>query len=365
MHLRGLKPIVAVLSVLALIEVPDARLAQPQSDVASLFELYRAGSYDAVQQGFLRVTQWPQFVKAAKGQVNKWPPALAAAFLLEASAERLTAHTSTPLESWNELLEMGCQLLTRSAISGAFVLQWDLASISMEEGFGTELPDHPWITDDAAKAGRTSSHVQHAIDRFPGDARFDLAKVRRTERALYWHLYVNGVRAASREPVSEMERLIATSGRKQMIQLADEFYRFRIDPLVRVDGTLRAAFWKTVSGNQDEAIRLAVEVDTYSEASDWDRYLARLFRGRALSDLNRHAEAIQAYEEALKAWPGDAARMALSASLFLQNKRDQAALLMTSLLGSPPPTRDPWGWHPFGDYRYWPERLQGLRDMLR
>lgn len=325
-----------------------------------LFQLYRAHQYSAVNAGFQRVSDWPRFISDFRTQSARWPPVAAAAFALEASAEVLRPSRSI---SWNdamELLEIGCRIVTESQVSGAFALQWNLAAVAMYEGFGTEFP--------AGIAGGTmlrKHRTDHAIERFPADVRFRLAQVREHERALYWFLFVNRV-AVEGPRRMEGSAVIAASGARQIDEISESFERLRGQPAIRVEATIRAAFWRMMARQDDRAIRLLDDLEESSDLVDpWYRYLAYLFRGRVLAERNDHDGAIRSYERALVAWAGDSARSGLAASLFLLDRRDQAATVVRELLKSPSVRSDPWAWYPFGDHRFWEERLAQLRQSVQ
>jgi tetratricopeptide (TPR) repeat protein len=328
-----------------------------QSSATALFELYRAGEYDAVEKGLRQVKDWPRFVDEVKDKIAKWPPAMAAAFALEASAERLAPGRTISFGLSHELLEAGCQAVTRSALSGAFVLQWDLASVAMEEGFGLEMP-----------GGEGPGHLEHAVRRFPRDPRFGLAKVRGQESGVYTYYYVGRRRATGPEPVNG-STTVALSAVRRMGLLADDFQEFQNNPIVGIEATVRAAFWRIASGRHADGLRLLDDVERRTRGDDsrnWERYLGWLFRGRASGERGQHDDAIVAYRTALEAWPeAESARSALAASLFVAGRRREAQSLIDAMLAAPPARRDPWAWYPFGDHRYWRHRLATLRGMLR
>jgi hypothetical protein len=331
-----------------------------QRKARDLFQLYRAGQYSDANAGFQRVSDWRRFIADLRGQSGSWPPAVAAAFALEASAEVLRPSRSISWSDAMELLEIGCRIVTQSQISGSFALQWNLAATAMYEGFGTELP--------AGVAGGTmlrQHRADHAIERFPADVRFRLAKLREHERALYWYLFVN--RVAVEGPVRrENSAVIVASGARQMEELGEAFEKLRTEPAVRVEATIRAVFWRMMAGRADQAVRLLDEFEGSAQVADpWYRYLAYLFRGRLLAERDDHTGAVGSYQKALVAWTGDSARSALAASLFLADRRDEAAKVVHELLKSPSERSDPWAWYPFGDHRFWEERRRQLRQSLQ
>lgn len=330
--------------------------SQSAPTAKELFQLYRARQFDVVARGLEHITDWQRFLSDVRSQSAGWPAAVAASFALESSAEVL--RPSQPL-TWlqaKELLEVGCRIVAQSQISGTFGHQWHLAAISMYEGFGSELP--------AAFAGAPLQRqhlVEHAVDRFPNDARFRLARLREHERAVYHYLFVNRVRAEGPKP-GPNSAMVAASGALQMSRMGDLFEALRPETSVHAEATIRAAFWRLMSGRAGDATRLLDDFERSSDASDpWYGYLAHLFRGRLLAGQGDHNGAAASYRRALTVLPGDAARSGLAASLFVIDRREEAATVVQEMLMSPQPERDPWLWHAFGDHRFWQERRQALR----
>ena len=91
-------------------------------------------------------------------------------------------------------------------------------------------------------------------------------------------------------------------------------------------------------------------------------YLARLFRGRMLEREQKLDEAQTAYRGAVAAWPtGQAATIALAASLYRDGKRASAYELADAMLDAPDPLFDPWREYVHADDRFWPFLLAKLR----
>lgn len=100
-----------------------------------------------------------------------------------------------------------------------------------------------------------------------------------------------------------------------------------------------------------EALPLLAEADA-QVTDDRQRYLARLFLGRAAEQGGRSAEAIRSYRRALEAWPdSQAARLALAHALEKSSGPGASRELVGALLD---PSRrreapsDPWFLYPIG-----------------
>ena len=96
------------------------------------------------------------------------------------------------------------------------------------------------------------------------------------------------------------------------------------------------------------------------------RYLAHLFRGRALDAQKRFADAIAEYESALQAAPGaQTAEIALAAALARAGRRGEAAALAETSLSRTDTPFDPWLAYGQGDLRKWPEIIATVRETIR
>jgi tetratricopeptide (TPR) repeat protein len=102
---------------------------------------------------------------------------------------------------------------------------------------------------------------------------------------------------------------------------------------------------------QDGAEPLLAAADAGS-TDDRHRYLARLFRGRALERLGRSDEAIASYRRALEAWPdAQAARLALAHALEKSSGPAASRALVDAVLDPirrPEAKPDPWFLYPIG-----------------
>jgi tetratricopeptide (TPR) repeat protein len=100
-----------------------------------------------------------------------------------------------------------------------------------------------------------------------------------------------------------------------------------------------------------EAEPLLAEVDAKA-TDDRQRYLARLFLGRAAERRGRSEEAIRSYRRALEAWPdSQAARLALAYALEKSSGPGASRELVGAILDSsrrPDGPSDPWFLYPIG-----------------
>jgi len=94
-------------------------------------------------------------------------------------------------------------------------------------------------------------------------------------------------------------------------------------------------------------------------------YLAHFLSGTVHEQQGDRANAIAAYRSALATVPrAQSATFALASLLFLGEAREEAARLIDSAVASPL-ADDPWRSYPSGDFRFWHERLAGVREALK
>jgi tetratricopeptide (TPR) repeat protein len=95
------------------------------------------------------------------------------------------------------------------------------------------------------------------------------------------------------------------------------------------------------------------------------RYLAHLFRGRALEQLGRSSEAVDAYRAALDVIPhAQSAAIALAAARHVSDRADEAIDIMQASFAARP-VEDPWREYGFGQFRHWPRYRDRMREALR
>jgi tetratricopeptide (TPR) repeat protein len=119
-----------------------------------------------------------------------------------------------------------------------------------------------------------------------------------------------------------------------------------------------------------------VQQERFQDAIEWldaaapgaDRVLAywrSLFRGRALSSLNRHQEAADAYRDALNRYPGaQSAGLGLAYELLWLNDSVEADRIARSLRSTPATTVDPWTTYPQADRRFADQLIETLRQQV-
>jgi len=141
------------------------------------------------------------------------------------------------------------------------------------------------------------------------------------------------------------------------LKKAEAFAPARPESLLRQGALLGA------SGHPEQALPLLAESERLTE-DQWIAYLDRLLEGRALESLDRVDAAEAAFRAALALRPkARSANLVLAALLFAHGTRADANLQAAF---DPASDRlDPWAQFTFGAYRFWPERRDAMRRLLK
>ena len=271
-----------------------------------------------------------------------------AAFALEASAARLDAGD---IPGARTLLEWACGRIRTHVATDEFDIAWHAAALSIAEGF---------LDPEALE-----SHVQHARGQLPGDPRLTLAWAvaaeQRTSPLLIPHLPPNV------EPTmlaSSQAQLNATVGRL-MDDATERFALAAVHPLTAGDARVRTARMQLARDRPQDALTTLATFEA-STREGWLVYLARLFRGQALEQLQRPDDALTSFRDALKVGPGgQTATMSLSSLLYRRGQHKDAETLVQLLLAETDPISDPWWTYWAGSARLWTSRLAAMRDQLQ
>ena len=95
------------------------------------------------------------------------------------------------------------------------------------------------------------------------------------------------------------------------------------------------------------------------------RYWLHLFKGRALEQKNRPADALVAYRLAFEDVPyAQSATVSLGAALVAEHRPGEAAALITRMLAMRPAPPDPWTLYTCPDLRFWPQLLAELQKAI-
>jgi hypothetical protein len=132
----------------------------------------------------------------------------------------------------------------------------------------------------------------------------------------------------------------------------------------RAEARLRAGWMLFQAGHFQEAFD---RLDVGDVGDDRDLlYWSALFRGRALTALDRHQDAVEAYRSALELFPGaQSASVGLVLGLFRINRLAEADELGRTLRARPDAAADPWPNYIEGDARFVDAWTRQLRASIR
>lgn len=385
-----MKLIAALPAVIVTILVPEApRLAaqRPPDPIVQALDAYAAGRYDEALAQIRAVRNGEDVLNRLKDDIPKWVEAaspemrerrrrVAATVALEAAhvdvarAVIIGGSGGRALVRGSEILEVGCKLLRQDPPS-QFERLWMLASVALQS-----YPHGPeWLEGDNVPRPADGllnwperRHLEEAVLRFPEEPRFALAAV----------MAHPAPRARPNRPGISAIFMIDRSGyedaafvRKHEAEAAS-YVQTAIDGLSKLVGVpgvgaeaqvRRGIIWYH-RANLAESLR-----DAQAGAASADdpevAYMGHLYAGMTLDNLNRRAEAVDAYGAALRRVPNaHSGVMSLAADLLLLDQRSEAASLVERAFAAPGPA-DPWRTFSLGDYRLWPGYLARLREAVR
>ena len=134
----------------------------------------------------------------------------------------------------------------------------------------------------------------------------------------------------------------------------------------RAEGIVRSAGILLRSGRPVDALAALERFDERWTQDGVLIYWARLFRAKALDALDRPDEAIAAYQRALDVVPS--AQSPLVGMMMTESRRgrdDAAEALADRVRTARDPVVDPWWIYPHGDLRFYDQRLNALREMVK
>jgi hypothetical protein len=345
-----------VFSILSAISASD-RQGAPSAVVSpkALFESYARGEYGKVEDALKGVESPRAFIRAIKRDAEQWTRLpddpetaerrrlIVATVALEAAYRPPPPPTPTfdgsgrlrvigPNEDLHDLIEWACALVRHSRLPTPGERLWHWLAIALMEGDARYEP--------------LEIHVRHALDRFPAEPRFILA------RAIAGEL---------RTSPDERGRSPRDRDRYATDTLVARLDAAEAIDSVRPEASLRHAYLLLRLGQPEAALSRLGDPEATKD-DPFLIYLAWLFRGRALDALGRTDDAIAAYREAAVVVPhAQTAEMALAAALAKRGERSEAAAIALASLTSEAATVDPWRMYGSADARVW----QKIRDALR
>ncbi len=274
-----------------------------------------------------------------------------ATFALEVAAAGLGSEWTAV----RPLIEFGCRLVRRDTRGSDAERLWFLASIALGQG----------AVDRAA-----DEHLSHARERFPDDPRLRLAAAiavaqrspHEADRDEAWRskdqLLVQSKAGDRSAPAGLVVWAMVTAAIDQFEALLDV-------PELRAEANLRAGYLWFVLHEHEKAqarFRLALQ----ASPDRFLTYLAHFLSGRTHDAAAEPRQAETAYRRAIEAVPyAQAATSALAVRLFLDGRPDEAYALVDASFSARPRPADPWRAYGYGDFRFWPDLMRRLRQLVK
>ena len=254
------------------------------------------------------------------------------------------------------LIEWGCQLLRRQEKPSPVERWWQLAALSVAQ----RAEDPQFLIGDtkiglgrlAGEIGNTQDeikHLDHVMERFPGEMRFVLAQGIARDRD-FPDDAVQAYRALQEHPDVGGEALMRL-GAMQMPTGSGPRLVMRGDAVSR-------------KGSPDEALTNLSRAEALTR-DPYVVFLARYFTGRTFEQQRKFGDAEAAYRGAVAAVPhAQSATIALASLLFRDGRRAEAETLIADMLAAEPRPVDPWRIYIHADDRFWPQLIARLRQEI-
>ena len=343
----------------------------PSADLPGLLDLYYEGRHDAAigqaaalpDLGPLRlqfVQRTPAWIAADPATTDKRRAAVAG-FLVELAAARL----ETDWGRLSDLIEWTCaQILRSNGPPSAFERSWHMATTALAGrarvrvwllGPYARLP-HQKPRQPSKEDPPSPRHLMHAIERFPDDPQFQLARV----VAWTWGRDAEPIRNI--EPgVNERMRI----ARPAQLEAITAYEPLTAIPAIAAEAWIRTGLVHVTVGDPAAALK-AFEAARPGATTTQMKYLSHFLSGRALEMLNRQDEAIAEYTKALDIVPlAESATVALASLRFLSSEHDASVALIDKTFARTSTITDPGRLTGYGSYLHWPEIKAAMRAELK
>jgi tetratricopeptide (TPR) repeat protein len=352
--------------------VPVARGQDQPVNLTVLLDTYSQGRYD---EAIARAAALPelgplrlQFVQGTPAWINADPPnaekrrAAVAGFVVELAGARLES-------DWgrlSDLIEWTCAQLLRASPPTSFERSWHMATTAL----AGRARGRVWLLGPYARLGHQKPlkrvpqkddppsplHLMHAIERFPDDPQFQLARV----VAWTW--------GRDSEPIRNLRRDL--SDRMRTTRPAQLEAVAALEPLLAVPAVAAEAWIRTglvhVTVGDHLAALNAFAAARPIAATTPLKYLSHFLAARSLEALNRHDEAIAQYQFALDILPlAESATVALASLQFLRGEHDASVALIDRTFAKTSRATDPGRLTGYGFYLHWPEIKAAMRAELK
>lgn len=353
--------LIAILAV-ATLAPSEQRSSQPRvrSATGDALDRYVGGDYDgAIGQltylgGFSTVDADEWIRKGGPADADR-RRLIAASLALEVTAAK---------DAWpTTLIEWACDGFRLAGPPAPNEALWMRASVALAEA------DRMWAILSP------TAHLGHALQRFPDDPHFKLARALVADAVASQPPVTTGTTLTDQTPVAfdrlaarTLESAAETDARRATLdQIAAQFEPLVSDPMVGAEAHLRLGDLQLRLGRNDRAAEEFRRADAAAANDPFIAYLARLFLAWTDARTGRSDDAERGYRSALQLMPrARSATTLLSALLVMNGKLAEAEQVTDAFLASPEtPENDPWREYPRGDFRAYPTLLNALHEAFK
>jgi tetratricopeptide (TPR) repeat protein len=356
-----------------------ADMASAQNSTVNLIGLldtYAAGRHDeAIAKAAALPDLGPlrlQFVQRTQPWIAADPAAsahrraAAAGFVVELAAARLESDWGRV----SDLIEWTCaQVLRASGPPTPFERAWHMATTALAGRARGRL----WLLGPYARLPHqkplkrapqpddppSPMHLMHAIERFPDDPDFQLARV----IAWTWGRDAEPIRNMRREWRDNANRW--APARPPQLDAIGSFEPLLAMPSVAAEAHLRIGLIYVTVGDHAAALKSFAAAQPIA-ATAQVRYLSHFLAGRSLEILQREDEAIAQYTRALDVVPNaESATIALASLQFLRNEAEPSIALINQTFANTSSTTDPGRLVGYGAFLHWPAIKAAMRAELK
>ncbi len=346
---------------------------EAQADLGSILDAYYGGERDGAiaraarlrDLGRLRL----QFVQFTPGWIESDPAraaarrAAVAGFIVELVAARLE-------DDWgrlSDLIEWTCaQILRPSGPPTEFERKWHMATTALAGRARTRL----WLLGPYARLPHQKPlkrvpqkddppsplHLMHAIERFPDDPQFQLARV----VAWTWGRDAEPIRNVPPREGNDWR-----VPRPPQLEAVTALEPLQAVPAVAAEAWIRTGLIHVTVGDHVAALK-AFEAARPAASATQLKYLSHFLAARSLEWLNRQDEAVTEYRHALDLVPvAESATVALASLQFLRGEHDASVALIDTTFGKTVTETDPGRLTGYGFYLHWPEIKAAMRAELK
>lgn len=344
-------------------------------NLITLLETYAAGRQDDAIATAARLADLGplrlQFVQQTPGWIAGDPAksgarrAAAAGFVVELAGARLE-------DDWgrlSDLIEWTCAQILRAGPPTEFERRWHMATTALAGrarvrvwllGPYARLPHQKPLTRAPSKDDPPSPlHLMHALERFPDDPHFQLARV----VAWTWGRDSEPMRNMRADWQRNLDRWAPS--RPPQLEAITAFEPLTQVPEVAAEAWIRIGLIDVTVSDHAAALK-AFETALPLANTPQLQYLAHFLAGRSLEVLHRADEAIAQYRRALDVLPSaESATIALSSLLFLRGDAAPAIAMIEKRFAATDLTTDPGRLTGYGAYLHWPEIKAAMRAESR